>query len=111
MDIRRALEDMTDPKNADFLSRLIPDKPRERILGIKSPEIKRFARELSGSRDAKAFMNDLPHFYLEEDLLHAALICLENRSRTSVTTPLASAVTTQVRLKTELSSFLFPSPI
>lgn len=77
MDIRRALEDMTDPKNADFLSRLIPDKPRERILGIRSPEIKRLARELSGSRDAEAFMNDLPHFYLEEDLLHAALICLE----------------------------------
>ena len=46
----------------------------ENILGVKSAGIKKLARRIARSRAAAAFLDDLPHTYLEEDLLHAYLL-------------------------------------
>lgn len=64
---------MGDAKKADFTASLIPNLPRDRVLGIASPELKRFARGVTAEA-REAFLADLPHFYLEEDLLHALFL-------------------------------------
>ena len=43
-------------------------------LGVKAKSVKKLARRICRSAAAKAFLEDLPHTYLEEDLLHAYLL-------------------------------------
>ncbi len=56
-----------------FQQSLIPHLPKERILGVRIPLLRAYAKPLS-DEDAKAFLQQLPHTYLEENLLHAFLI-------------------------------------
>ena len=44
------------------------------VLGVKPKALKKFARQIARSQAAYAFLADLPHTYLEEDLLHAYLL-------------------------------------
>ena len=58
----------------DFQAALMPTVDRERILGIRTPSLRRLARQLADSEVADAFLAALPHRYYEEDNLHAFLI-------------------------------------
>ena len=60
----------------DFQSRLVPGIPRETILGVRTPELRRIAREIKGTAEADAFLSELPHKYYEENLVHFFLIAL-----------------------------------
>lgn len=44
------------------------------VLGVKPKSLKKLARRIARSPAAYAFLADLPHTYLEEDLLHAYLL-------------------------------------
>ena len=46
----------------------------ENILGVKAKSVKKLAHRIARSAAAKAFLDDIPHTYLEEDLLHAYLL-------------------------------------
>jgi len=65
-----------DEAYRDFQSRLVPNIPGERILGVRTPDLRRLARELKGTREAEAFLAALPHHYYEENLLHFFLIAM-----------------------------------
>lgn len=58
----------------DFQSKLVPNIPKETILGVKTPELRRIAKELRGTAEAEAFVVSLPHRYYEENLVHFFLI-------------------------------------
>ena len=73
-DIREQLILLQDPANADFQARLTPGIARERFLGVCTPEIRRLGKSLRGSPEAAEFMEQLPHFYFDENNLHAVLI-------------------------------------
>lgn len=72
--IRARLFAMQDLKYRDFTAKLTPTVPPERIIGVRTPELRRYAVELSKTEDAAAFMAALPHLYQEENNLHAFLI-------------------------------------
>ena len=72
--IRAHLFAMQDAKYRDFTAKLTPTVPPERIIGVRTPELRRYAAELSKTEDAAAFMAALPHLYQEENNLHAFLI-------------------------------------
>jgi 3-methyladenine DNA glycosylase AlkD len=59
---------------ADFQAALIPGVPRERVVGVRSPYLRKLAAELYGTNEAKKFLASLPHEYHEENNLHAFLI-------------------------------------
>lgn len=59
---------------ADFQAALIPGVARERVIGVRSPYLRKLAAELYGTYEAKKFLADLPHEYHEENNLHAFLI-------------------------------------
>ena len=75
--IREKLFALKDEKYGDFTSALIPNIERKNVIGVRSPEIKKLASELSGSEAGEVFITCLPHKYLEENHLHAALLAKE----------------------------------
>lgn len=74
--IREELVSMRDSENRNFLKKLIPTVSEERILGIRTPILRKYAKELYNTRKAPVedFLRDLPHFYFDENNLHAFLI-------------------------------------
>ncbi|MCQ2613914.1 MAG: DNA alkylation repair protein [Treponemataceae bacterium] len=65
-----------DEKYGDFLSKLVPNLPREKFIGIRSPEYKKILKELQSlhCETVDAFLKELPHAYQEENVLHVVLI-------------------------------------
>lgn len=74
-DIQNRLISLSDPDFRAFHMKLIPTVPPERVLGVRTPAIRKLAKELSRDSDqCRVFLEDLPHRYYDEDQLHAALI-------------------------------------
>lgn len=65
-----------DEQYRDFQSKLVPNIPKERILGVRTPDMRRIAREMRGTEEAEAFLAELPHRYYEENLVHFFLIAM-----------------------------------
>lgn len=63
-----------DPKNAVFVAKLIPNINAERILGLKTPTLRKYAKQIADTKDADELLITYPHQYIEEDTLHAFLI-------------------------------------
>ena len=72
--LQAELISMAEPSYRDFQSRLLPTVFKERILGVRIPLLRKLAAQLKQQGRAEAFMEQLPHHYFEEDLLHAILI-------------------------------------
>jgi len=65
-----------DEKYRDFQSKLVPNIPKETILGVKTPDMRRIAKEIRGTAEAETFLRELPHQYYEENLVHFFLIAM-----------------------------------
>ena len=66
-----ALQDVT---YKEFHSKLIPGIPKEEIIGIRTPVLRKFAKTFGKTKEAEAFLLELPHHYYEENNLHMMLI-------------------------------------
>ncbi len=73
-DIQKKLFEMQDLSYRDFHSRLMPQTNKEKVIGVRTPELRKFAKQLYGKSEAESFLYELPHKYYEEDNLHAFLI-------------------------------------
>ncbi|MBQ6383289.1 MAG: DNA alkylation repair protein [Clostridia bacterium] len=65
-----------DDTYREFQVKLVPNIPPETILGVRTPEMRKIAKEVFGSPDREAFLNDLPHRYYEENLIHFFVISM-----------------------------------
>ncbi|MDO4483102.1 MAG: DNA alkylation repair protein [Clostridia bacterium] len=72
-DVLAVIYQHQDAAYGDFLAKLIPTTPREKVIGVRAPEYKKIIREI-GSEAAEEFLTRLPHAYHEENSLHAALL-------------------------------------
>ena len=72
--VKSKLFEMQDLQYKSFHSKLMPTVNPDKIIGVRVPEIRRFAKEFSKSKEAENFIKNLPHKYYEEDNLHAFLI-------------------------------------
>ena len=72
--IVRELFAMQDCGYRDFHAKLIPNISPDKIIGVRTPELRKYARELAKRPEAKAFLEELPHTYYEENNLHGFLI-------------------------------------
>lgn len=73
MDIQKELFALQDLSYREFHARLMPTVPKENIIGVRTPMLRRLSRQLSPS-DASAFLSELPHHFYEENNVHACLI-------------------------------------
>ena len=65
-----------DDKYKEFQSKLVPNIPKDTIIGIRTPEMRKIAKEVFESDDRDSFLNDLPHKYYEENLIHFFVISM-----------------------------------
>ena len=73
-EIRKRLFKLQDKKYRDFQCRLIPTLESTTIIGVRTPELRRYAKELVKQKDIQNFLYILPHQYFEENQLHAFII-------------------------------------
>lgn len=69
------LFELQDTGYREFQSRLMPEIPEEKVIGVRTPALRKLAKELAGTEEAAAFIAQLPHKYYEENNLHAFLVC------------------------------------
>lgn len=69
--IQSDLVAMQSPKLAAFNARLVPTVAAPNILGISTPNLRKYASTLA---NPKQFMDTLPHLYFEENQLHSILL-------------------------------------
>jgi len=72
-DISNDLFRMGDAEYRRFTSKLMPTVPFEKVIGVRTPLLRGYAKEMDLSL-AKEFLENLPHTYYEENNLHAFLL-------------------------------------
>ena len=65
---------LRDEKYRDFHAGLIPNVDPARIIGVRMPALRTFARKIAPSQQAYDFLHQTPHFYYEENNLHGLII-------------------------------------
>lgn len=72
--IQNRLLTMQDLKYKEFHCKLIPTVNPDTVIGVRTPDVRKLAKELYGSDEAFAFLNSLPHQYYDENNLHGFLL-------------------------------------
>ena len=72
--VQKNLWDLQDLGYREFHSKLMPTVDKEKIIGVRTPLLRKFAKELGRTEEGAAFLQILPHTYYEEDNLHGFLI-------------------------------------
>lgn len=67
------LSSYKDGSYADFTAKIIPNVPRERILGVRATDLKFLAKKLKDNCDP--IFKEAPHYWHDENMLHAYLLC------------------------------------
>ena len=65
---------LQDVKYRDFQSKLIPTIDSDIIIGVRTPELRKYAKLLVKRENVQSFLRSLPHKYFEENQLHAFII-------------------------------------
>lgn len=78
MDIQKDIEDrlfaLEDKKYKEFHSRLMPTVNPDNIIGVRTPVVRKLAKELAKQPEYMQYIHMLPHKYYEENNLHGFLI-------------------------------------
>ena len=73
-EIREELFKLQDEKYRDFQSALTPTVDAKTAIGVRTPELRKYAKELVKREDVGEFLSDLPHKYFDENQLHAFIL-------------------------------------
>ena len=68
---------MQDQDYALMQAKIIPTVNSDRIIGVRTPALRAFAKRLYKDSGTGEFLSTLPHQYFDEDQLHAFVISLE----------------------------------
>ena len=71
--IQQYLLSMKDEKYRDFTLPLIPNVDQDTFIGVRLPVIQKYAKSLD-EVTKNAFLSELPHYYHEENILHALIL-------------------------------------
>ena len=76
-EITQKLFSLQDEKYRDFQIKLVPGITKEQMIGIRTPDLRALAKEIAANPDtASTFLQELPHKYFEENLIHFFIIAL-----------------------------------
>ena len=74
MDILKELFELKDEKYADFQMKLTPGISKEKFIGVRVPELRKLAKVIVKENDYRDFLNELPHKYYDDNMLHSLLL-------------------------------------
>ncbi len=72
--IQQELFALQDTAYRDFQSKLIPNVNPETVIGVRTPELRAFAKALVKKGEEVEFLGALPHQYFDENQLHAFIL-------------------------------------
>ena len=72
--IKNELFKLQDIEYRDFQIKLFPTLKLDTFIGVRTPNLKNYAKTLIRENDYEEFLNDLPHKYFDENQLHAFII-------------------------------------
>ena len=75
--ITEMLFDNQDLEYKDFNSNLIPNIDKDKIIGVRMPIIRKIAKNIVNDDCTDKFLNELPHKYQEENILHGIILSLK----------------------------------
>ena len=73
-EIREELFRLQDSKYREFQSKLIPNVTPDSVIGVRTPALRKYAKELAKREEIGEFLSDVPHRYFDENQLHAFII-------------------------------------
>nr|WP_288974999.1 DNA alkylation repair protein [uncultured Shuttleworthia sp.] len=73
-EIQDELFRLQDEKYRDFQAKLMPTVEADTVIGVRTPELRKYAKQLVKREDISDFLIDLPHQYFDESQLHAFII-------------------------------------
>ena len=73
-EIREELYRLQDSKYREFQIKLIPNVTPDSVIGVRTPTLRKYAKELAKQEEIGEFLSDLPHRYFDENQLHAFII-------------------------------------
>lgn len=73
-EIKSQLFRQQDEQYRNFQSKLIPTVKPDAVIGVRTPEIRKLAKQMVKRDDVNTFLNELPHQYYDENQLHAFII-------------------------------------
>ena len=76
MSVYDRLKKYEDDKYKEFQAKLVPNIDSNTIIGVRTPDMRSIAKEVFGTKEAEEFLNELPHNYYEENLVHFFLIAM-----------------------------------
>lgn len=65
--IQAGLFELQDTEYRDFHAGLMPTVDKEKVIGVRTPVLRKYAGKLSGQPEAQEFLKMLPHTYYEEN--------------------------------------------
>ena len=75
---------LQDQAYADFQSKLLPTVKRETVIGVRTPDLRKMAKQICKTPAAQEFLHSLPHRYFDENQLHAFILSEEKDFNTCI---------------------------
>lgn len=75
-EITEGLFALQDLSYRDFHAKLIPNVRKDTIIGVRTPQLRKYARIAAKQPNVEEFLTSLPHDYYDENNLHGALLGL-----------------------------------
>lgn len=88
-EIQKELFALQDTAYRDFQAKLIPNLENGTMIGVRTPALRKMAKQMAKREEIGAFLEALPHTYFDENQLHAFIIaerkdfaqCMEELTR------------------------------
>lgn len=74
MTILDRLYELEDKEYAAFQAKLTPGVPPESFIGVRVPMVRKLAKELIKANEYADFLQQLPHKFYDENMLHGLII-------------------------------------
>lgn len=76
-DITQDLINLGEKDYALFEAKLSPTINPKSCVGVRLPKLREYEKKIRGTKEANDFLNNLPHKYFDENMLHAILLSHE----------------------------------
>ena len=73
-EIRKVLYGFQDEKYRELQKKLIPTADKDSVIGVRTPDLRKYAKQFYKENDYQEFLDALPHKYFDENQLHAFIV-------------------------------------
>lgn len=73
-EIKNHLYELKETDYKEFMAKLIPTVDSESVLGIRTPALRNYAKDLAKRDDIDEYLHSLPHELFDENQLHAFIL-------------------------------------